>query len=350
MKIVSFFAGAGGLDLGFKKAGFDVIWANEYDKEIWETYEKNHTDTILDRRSIVNIPANEIPNCDGIIGGPPCQSWSEAGAARGIKDKRGQLFYDFIRILEKKQPKFFLAENVSGMLISKHTEALEGIKEMFKNTGVGYELSFQMLNSCNYNVPQDRKRVFFIGIRKDLGFKYQFPTETFPKINLESAIGDLKEGVLAAQEYNNTNGDVCKMPNHEYMIGGFSSIFMSRNRVRAWDEQSFTIQAGGRHAPIHPQAPKMKFIEQNKRVFVPGKEHLYRRLSVRECARIQTFPDDFIFHYKKIAAGYKMIGNAVPVNMAKFLAESIKNQLSINEHVQESKSDKKIIKQKLHFV
>jgi len=350
MKIVSFFAGAGGLDLGFKKAGFDVIWANEYDKEIWETYEKNHTDTILDRRSIVNIPANEIPNCDGIIGGPPCQSWSKAGAARGIKDKRGQLFYDFIRILEKKQPKFFLAENVSGMLISKHTEALEGIKEMFKNTGVGYELSFQMLNSCNYNVPQDRKRVFFIGIRKDLGFKYQFPTETFPKINLESAIGDLKEGVLAAQEYNNTNGDVCKMPNHEYMIGGFSSIFMSRNRVRAWDEQSFTIQAGGRHAPIHPQAPKMKFIEQNKRVFVPGKEHLYRRLSVRECARIQTFPDDFIFHYKKIAAGYKMIGNAVPVNMAKFLAESIKNQLSINEHVQESKSDKKIIKQKLHFV
>jgi DNA (cytosine-5)-methyltransferase 1 len=350
MKIVSFFAGAGGLDLGFKKAGFDVIWANEYDKEIWETYEKNHTDTILDRRSIVSIPANEIPNCDGIIGGPPCQSWSEAGAARGIKDKRGQLFYDFIRILEKKQPKFFLAENVSGMLISKHTEALEGIKEMFKNTGVGYELSFQMLNSCNYNVPQDRKRVFFIGIRKDLGFKYQFPTETFPKINLESAIGDLKEGVLAAQEYNNTNGDVCKMPNHEYMIGGFSSIFMSRNRVRAWDEQSFTIQAGGRHAPIHPQAPKMKFIEQNKRVFVPGKEHLYRRLSVRECARIQTFPDDFIFHYKKIAAGYKMIGNAVPVNMAKFLAESIKNQLSINEHVQESKSDKKIIKQKLHFV
>ena len=116
------------------------------------------------------------------------------------------------------------------------------------------------------------------------------------------------------------------------MIGGFSTIFMSRNRVRSWDEQSFTIQAGGRHAPIHPQAPKMKFIEQNIRVFVPGKEHLYRRLSVRECARIQTFPDDFIFHYKKIAAGYKMIGNAVPVNLAKFLANSIKEQLKANEN------------------
>ena len=343
MKVVSFFAGAGGLDLGFEKAGFDVIWANEYDKDIWETYEKNHKNTILDKRSIVNIPANEVPDCDGIIGGPPCQSWSEAGAARGIKDKRGQLFYDFIRILEKKQPKFFLAENVSGMLISKHTEALEGIKELFRNAGVGYELSFKMLNSCNYNVPQDRKRVFFIGIRKDLGFKYEFPTETFPKIDLETAIGDLKQGVLPAQEYNNTNGDNCSISNHEYMIGSFSSIFMSRNRVRAWDEQSFTIQAGGRHAPIHPQAPKMKFIEKNKRIFVPGKEHLYRRLSVRECARIQTFPDNFIFHYKKIAAGYKMIGNAVPVNMAKFLADSIKNQIEANELVSqiENKQSKK---------
>ena len=347
MKIVSFFAGAGGLDLGFQNAGFEVIWANEYDKEIWKTYEKNHPHTILDKRSIVNIPADEVPDCDGIIGGPPCQSWSEAGAARGIKDKRGQLFYDFIRILEAKQPKFFLAENVSGMLISKHGEALEGIKELFRNAGIGYELSFQMLNASDYNVPQDRKRVFFIGIRKDLNFKYKFPTETFPKITLETAISDLKDGALPALEYNNTNGENCDKPNHEFMIGSFSTIFMSRNRVRNWDEQSFTIQAGGRHAPIHPQAPKMKFIEQNIRIFVPGKENLYRRLSVRECARIQTFPDDFIFHYKKVAAGYKMIGNAVPVKLAEFLAKSIKSQLNANEIL---KTEKKSEKQELQTI
>jgi len=320
------------LYVGCKKAGFYVVLANEYDKEIWETYEKNHPEAALDKRSIADIPAQDVPECDGIIGGPPCQSGSEAGAARGIKDKRGQLFYDFIRILEAKQPKFFLAENVSGMLISKHTEALEGIKELFRNAGIGYELSFQMLNASDYNVPQDRKRVFFIGIRKDLNFKYQFPTATFPKIRLEDVISDLKEGVLPALEYNNTNGENCSIPNHEYMTGSFSTIYMSRNRVRSWDEQSFTIQAGGRHAPIHPQAPKMKFIEQNIRVFVPGKEHLYRRLSVRECARIQTFPDDFIFHYKKVAAGYKMIGNAVPVNLAKFLACNIKEQLQAHQN------------------
>jgi len=346
MNIVSFFAGAGGLDLGFQKAGFNVIWANEYDREIWETYEKNHTNTILDRRSMINIKENEVPDCDGIIGGPPCQSWSEAGALRGINDKRGQLFFDFIRILENKQPKFFLAENVSGMLLPRHQEALQNIKEMFKNAG--YELSFKLLNASDFHVPQDRKRVFFIGIRKDLGFRFEFPKTTFPKITLNDAISDLKESVLPAKEYNKTNGSECKIPNHEYMIGGFSTIFMSRNRVRSWDEQSYTIQAGGRHAPIHPQAPKMKFIEQNKRIFVPGKEYLYRRLSVRECARIQTFPDNFIFYYNKVAAGYKMIGNAVPVNLAKFLAKSIKSQVETRAIKQEAieKQHETFLKQK----
>jgi DNA (cytosine-5)-methyltransferase 1 len=330
MKLVTFFAGAGGLDLGFSQAGFDVVWANEYDKEIWETYEKNHKGVFLDRRSITDIKTEEVPECDGIIGGPPCQSWSEAGALRGIGDKRGQLFYDFIRILADKQPRFFLAENVSGMLLGRHSKALENIKNMFKECG--YNLSFQMLNVSDYGVPQDRKRVFFIGYRSDLGIEFEFPQPTTPneneKITLRNVIDDLKDNALPARELNYTNGDVCSVPNHEYMTGGFSTIFMSRNRVRQWDEVSYTIQAGGRHAPIHPQAPLMEFVEQNKRVFAPGQEHLYRRLSVRECARIQTFPDDFIFHYKNVTAGYKMIGNAVPVRMAKVLASKIMSDLS----------------------
>ncbi len=158
MKVVSFFAGAGGLDLGFEQAGFDVVWANEYDKEIWSTYELNHKNTILDKRSIVDISSDEVPDCDGIIGGPPCQSWSEAGSKRGITDKRGQLFYEFMRILADKKPKFFLAENVSGMLLPAHKEALEHIKQMFQE--IGYKLSFELLNVADFGVPQDRKRVF----------------------------------------------------------------------------------------------------------------------------------------------------------------------------------------------
>lgn len=328
MKVVSFFAGAGGLDLGFEQAGFDVIWANEYDKEIWATYERNHKKTILDKRSIVDILSDEVPDCDGIIGGPPCQSWSEAGSLRGIKDKRGQLFFEFIRILADKKPKFFLAENVSGMLLPTHKEALENIKQMFQD--VGYTLSFELLNVSDFGIPQDRKRVFFIGYRNDLGKEFIFPKTTTieNKKTLEETIADLQNNVLPAKEGNLTNGEKCIVPNHEYMIGGFSSIFMSRNRVRSWDEVSFTIQAGGRHAPLHPQAPKMELVEQNVRKFVNGKESLYRRLSVRECARIQTFPDDFFFEYKNVTAGYKMIGNAVPVEMAKILADKIYSDLS----------------------
>lgn len=334
MKLVTFFAGAGGLDLGFSKAGFDVIWANEYDKSIWETYGKNHKGVYLDKRSITDVPTNEVPECDGIIGGPPCQSWSEAGAMRGIGDKRGQLFYDFIRILADKQPKFFLAENVSGMLLDTHKPALENIKNMFRECG--YNLSFQMLNVSDYGVPQDRKRVFFVGYRTDLGIEFEFPTPTTleNKIPLSKAIGDLKDNALPALKGNITNGENCLVSNHEYMTGGFSTIYMSRNRVRSWDEVSFTIQAGGRHAPCHPQAPKFQFVEQNVRIFVPGKEDLYRRLSVRECARIQTFPDTFKFYYKNIADGYKMIGNAVPVRMANVLANKILSDLSAVESVQ----------------
>ncbi len=327
MEIISLFSGAGGLDKGFEAAGFKTVWANEYDKDIWETFEKNFPDTILDRRSIRDIPSHEIPECDGIIGGPPCQSWSEAGSLRGINDKRGQLFFEFIRILRDKKPKFFMAENVSGMLAARHAEALENIKKLF--TDSGYNLSFSLLNAVNHGVPQDRKRVFFIGIRQDLDLTFKFPNPLTKKIVLQDVIADIQNSVLPAKEKNYTNGENCFLSNHEYMIGGFSTMYMSRNRVRSWEEPSFTIQAGGRHAPIHPQAPKMQFLEQNKRIFVPGKEDLYRRLSIRECARIQTFPDSHIFYYKNLVAGYKMVGNAVPCNLAYCLAKSIKEQVKI---------------------
>jgi len=325
MKLVSLFSGAGGLDLGFEQAGFATVWANEIDPNIWETFECNFPKTQLKKGSIINVLASDIPNADGIIGGPPCQSWSEAGAGRGISDKRGQLFFEYIRILKAKQPLFFLAENVSGILLPRHRAAFDEILKQFSDAG--YNVSYKLLNANDYGVPEDRLRVIIVGYSKNKVNKFfEFPAPLDNKLVLKDAIFDLRLA-KPAKENNKTNGDDLKIANHEYMNGGFSTIYMSRNRVRSWSEPSFTIQAGGRHAPIHPQAPKMKFIEQNKRIFVPGKEHLYRRLSVRECARIQTFPDDFIFKYKNIADGYKMVGNAVPVTLAKQIALKIKHDL-----------------------
>ncbi len=329
--IVSLFSGCGGLDLGFLKAGFKIIWANEYDKDIWTTYEANHLNTFLDRRDIRKIASPEIPDCVGIIGGPPCQSWSEAGTQRGIEDDRGKLFLEYVRILKEKQPLFFLAENVSGMLCAKHNQAISNIVAAFEEAG--YAVSFKLLNAMNHNVPQERKRVIFVGYHLDLKKQFNFDRLNlstalpFKAPTLKNAIWDLKDTALPALATNKTNAEACLFSNHEYMIGGFSSIYMSRNRVRLWDEPSFTIQAGGRHAPLHPQANKMLFCEKDKFVFDENSPHPYRRLSVRECARIQTFPDIFTFHYRDLSAAYKMIGNAVPVNLAFALAQAIHQDL-----------------------
>ena len=324
MKVASFFAGAGGMDLGFKNAGFTIPWANEYDSSIWATFEYNYPDTFLDKRSIVDVASCDVPDVDGFVGGPPCQSWSEAGAGRGIEDKRGKLFYDYIRILKEKQPKFFLAENVSGILQPKHKPAFESILKEFENAG--YTISYKLLNANDYDVPQDRMRVFIIGYHNSLNKKFVFPDTIGTKPVLKDAIFDIDDAKPAIGTQK-TNGDSLNLPNNEYMTGGFSTIYMSRNRVRSWDEPSFTIQAGGRHAPLHPKAPKMLLVGQDKRIFVPDQEDQYRRLSVRECARIQTFPDSFVFKYTNVADGYKMIGNAVPVNLAYHLAKVIYQDL-----------------------
>lgn len=320
MKLISLFSGAGGLDLGFKKAGFEIVLANEYDKNIWETYEKNHK-TKLIKEDITKLSSDIFPNVDGIIGGPPCQSWSFGGTLRGIKDPRGKLFFEYIRILKDKKPKFFLAENVNGMMSKTHEEAVLNILNEFDNAG--YKVNVYLLNANDYGVAQDRKRVFYIGFRKDLDIRFEIPKFYDYKLTLKDVIYDLKDTSIPALDKNKTNGLNCKFINHEYFIGNYSPIFMSRNRVRQWDEQAFTIQASGRQCQLHPQAPKMEKIETDKYRFKSGFENLYKRLSVRECARIQGFPDDFIFYYKDLNNAYKMIGNAVPVNMAYELAMAI---------------------------
>lgn len=328
MKIISLFSGCGGLDLGFEKAGFEIPIANEYDKSIWATFKANHPKTHLIEGDIRQIKEADFPDgIDGIIGGPPCQSWSEAGALRGINDARGKLFFDYIRILQSKKPKFFLAENVSGMLANRHNEAVKNILKMLDECG--YDVTLNLVNAKDYGVAQERKRVFYIGFRKDLNIKFEFPQgSTYNderKITLRDVIWDLQEDAIPALDKNKANPNAIN--NNEYFIGSFSPIFMSRNRVKSWDEQGFTVQASGRQCQLHPQAPKMEKYGVNDYRFVEGKENLYRRMTVREVARIQGFPDDFEFIYQNVNDAYKMIGNAVPVNLAYEIAYSIKKQL-----------------------
>jgi DNA (cytosine-5)-methyltransferase 1 len=321
MKVISLFSGCGGLDLGFEKAGFKIAFANDNDKDTWETFEKNFRMKI-DKRSIVAIKSDEIPDADGIIGGPPCQSWSLAGAMRGIKDERGKVFYEYIRIIRDKKPLFFLAENVPGMVSSTHKP--EFLKLLNKLRDVGYRISFQLLNANDYGVPQERKRVIIVGYKNSLGKSFRFPSPLPKKPKLKDAIGDLPKSA-PAKEINKPNENL-KIPNHEHLNGGFSTIYMSRNRRKNWDEPSFTIQAGGRHAPLHPDSAKMKNVGVDEWEFV-GKNPRFRRLSVRECARIQTFPDNFIFYYDSVLKGYKLVGNAVPVKLAEAIAKRIRYDL-----------------------
>ena len=319
MKVVSLFSGCGGLDLGFKQAGFDFLWANEFDPKIYPTFGKNFPKVELDTRSITNIKPSEIPNCDGIIGGPPCQSWSAFGKGRGMNDPRGKLINSYIKIIEAKRPKFFLAENVQGILFERHRQSLNKILNAFLN--LGYNVNCLSLNASDYGVAQSRKRVFIVGYASSFDEHFFAPEKNRKKMTLKDVIYDLRKNAVSGLKFNKRNPKA-KIKNHEYFHGSFSSHYMSRNRVKEWEDTSFTIQASGRHAPCHPDSPKMKKIKKDVCVFESSKTP--RRLTIRECATIQSFPKNFKFDYLYLNDGYKMIGNAVPVKVAKKIALQIK--------------------------
>ncbi len=322
MKVVSFFSGCGGLDLGFEQAGFEVIWANDNDPAVFKTYLLNHPHTYLCRKDMRELTMEEIPECDGFIGGPPCQSWSEGGKQLGLDDERGRMFLTYIHFIQAKQPKFFVIENVKGILSDKHFPTFKKMLGQLKDAG--YVVHYQLMNAAHYYVPQERFRVIVVGVRNDIDVKYQFPKpDTSCFITLRQAIGEITEeprkytSELVDMEYE-------KWLNHDVYMGPFDDRYMARNRVRGWNEVSYTMQAKARNCPLHPQAPKMIYVSRDKQIFRPGYEHLYRRLSVRECARIQTFPDHFRFIYHDVCDGYKMVGNAVPPRLGRAIAESIK--------------------------
>jgi DNA (cytosine-5)-methyltransferase 1 len=315
--LISLFSGVGGMDMGFEKAGFKTIWANDHDQKVVSSYQSFFPHTVFDTRSIRHIHGSEIPKADGMIGGPPCQSWSTAGARRGIHDPHGQLFYDYIRVLHSVKPLFFVAENVSGLIQGKNRDFFNRILRMMKEEG--YAVTWKVVNAHDYGVPQDRMRVLMVGYHHSLNKRFVFPAPLSFRPTLKNAIFDLRTLKVGASR---------KVANHDLFVSGYSSRFMSRNRVRPWNKPSFTIMASASHTPLHPQAPLMVSGEEGKtKQFAPGHEHLYRRLTVRECARIQTFPDECHFIYRHVRHGYRMVGNAVPVELAFHMAKTIRADL-----------------------
>lgn len=304
MKVISLFSGCGGLDLGFKKAGFDIIFANDIDKDACISYENNIGKHIV-CKDIYSLNANEIPNGDILIGGFPCLGFTIAnGKNRDLNSKYNQLYLEYARILKVKQPKYFLVENVTGIqsgeAFKKHF--FENILICFKECG--YEIEYKILNASEYGVPQNRKRIIIFGNRQDMKNKIEFPKSKYKiKKTMKDAISDLP------LEYDE------KIPNH---IGTAHKININGyigNRKLSWDKPSPTIIGRGSRtggAVIHPH-PSLK-----------------RRLSLRECARIQSFPDDFIFYGSKSAI-YAQIGNAVPPLMSFFIANEFRKVCGLKE-------------------
>lgn len=344
MNLVGLFSGCGGLDLGFELAGLDAvlgkdrvtkvlsteeefknmrhhsvfhtIYTNDLFKEANESYRRNFAPSIVQQEKDIRKVKN-FPNCDIVLGGFPCPGFSEAGP-RLIDDERNFLYIHFIRCLIQAKPSFFIAENVKGLLTLGKGEVAKQIIQDFESAG--YKVYYKLVNARDYGVPQLRERVFIVGVRSDIDFEYQFPEPThgdhpslLPFVTLKDAIGDLESNP------------------GEYFEGSYSSMFLSRNRKKEWDEQSFTIQASGRQAPLHPSGPPMKKIDADQWI-LPGGESLHRRLSIKEIARIQTFPDWFVFSdgenhniskNGRLNKVYKQIGNAVPVELARAIAAPI---------------------------
>ncbi|HBT73046.1 MAG TPA: DNA (cytosine-5-)-methyltransferase, partial [Lysinibacillus sp.] len=318
---------------------FHTIYTNDMFKEANETYKLNFGPEVLqhqkDIRKVAYFPTNEL-----MIGGFPCPGFSEAGP-RLIDDERNFLYLHFIRALIQTQPAFFVAENVKGMMTLGKGEVLKQIVEDFASAG--YTVTPHLVNARDYGVPQLRERVFLVGVHKEkieqrFGYHYELPSATHGDPN-ENNLLDEKQPWVTLRE---AIGDLEGNPG-EYFEGSYSTIYMSRNRKKSWEEQSFTIQASGRQAPQHPGGEKMEKVGKNEWVF-HGKN---RRLSIKEIKRIQTFPDWFEFSFgssfgksgKEISRNaqidkvYKQIGNAVPVLLARAIIQPIADFLA--EHIEE---------------
>ena len=237
---VSLFSGAGGLDIGLEQAGFHTVWANDFNHDACEAHRLWSNATVVEG-DIGKVDYDIIPDCDIASFGFPCQGFSLSGP-RKIDDSRNVLYRHCVKLVEKKQPKLFLAENVKGLLTLGGGKIKDAIIADFESKG--YVVSINLVNAADYHVPEDRQRILLVGIRKDLAEKYgvefKVPAPFPDRISIRQAL----EGLAPAAE-----DEICKE--------AYSSRYMSRNRKRGWDSVSFTIPAMAKRVPLWPGSPDM---------------------------------------------------------------------------------------------
>jgi len=312
MNIVSLFSGCGGLDLGLINAGHTVIWANDIFPEAVETYRSNIGHHV-DARDIRSIPSSDIPDCDVVVGGFPCQGFSVANTKRHVSDMRNLLYREMVRVIRDKQPKFFVGENVKGMVSLGKGAVLEKVVKDFSQAG--YTVHWQVVNAADYGVAQKRMRLIMFGVRQDLALSnLVFPpqaTHTTPTLVTSAMLEPwLTAGQALAHFPEPDTAEGRQIPNHE----------ASRYKLR------FNGHLG--HRWIDPDQPAPTVTgrgDEKGGVVVLHHPSNQRRMTVRELATIQSFPDHFVFSGTKTAA-YRQVANAVPPR----LGEAIGRMLHAN--------------------
>ena len=326
-KVISLFSGCGGLDLGFHKAGYDIVFANDIEESVRKTYERNLGNIVID--NIANLDKRQLPDCEVVLAGVPCQPFSNAGNRGSMTDARGVLFHHVVEIVDLKKPKIVLFENVRGFTSAKddNGESMpERIRQELKQHG--YELSYKLLNAADYEVPQNRYRVVLVGVREDLEKPFEFPTPVKKSSKLtvgkvickpcpkgeQQEVWGLSPQAQALSSMIPEGGswkDVPydQLPDRLKKIRDQMKRYRSPNFYRkfARNEVMGTITAAS--------------TPENSGILHPLEN---RRYSVREIARFQSFPDTFKFVGPSVAKKYKMIGNAVPVKLAYHLAKKIR--------------------------
>ena len=351
--VIDLFAGVGGLSLGFEQAGFQVVLANEYDAKIAAAYQKNHQNTKMVVGDITKLDLEETfgplaGNVDVIIGGPPCQGFSQKGQRKTIHDKRNFLFQYYVKVVELVRPKYFVMENVPNLLTAEKGYFQKEIAALFHE--MGYSLNAGVLNAADYGVPQNRRRAVILGKRE--GAAPELPRRQDRRVTIWDAIGDLAflssgEGKeeqpyadLPASEYaKSLRGDMQVLYNHA--ATKHSKLALERlalippncgKEVLPEEHLTKSIYSGTWSRMIKDDIS----VTITTRFDTPSSgrfthPYLNRAITVREAARIQSFPDSFIFIGTK-SSQMKQVGNAVPPRLANAIAEVIKQDMEESCH------------------